>query len=83
MRRPDSASEKQQQALRDLDALGRERDLLHGFWHGGLTRCGRHFSAADADSSDPVELWGRRIGRGLAALAFLGFCIYLYLTYVH
>lgn len=84
---PDSSREKQQQALRDLDALGRERDLLHGLWRGWfaglLARGGRHLSAADAEPSDRIEVFGRRIGRGLAAVAFVAFCLYLYMTYVH
>lgn len=84
---PDSYDEKQQQALRDLEALGRERDLLHGLWRGWfaslLARGGRHLSAADADPSDRIEVIGRRIGRGLAAFAFLAFCLYLYWNYVH
>jgi hypothetical protein len=74
--------EKQQQALRDLDALGRERDLLHGLWSGWFVRGARHFSAADADTADPIEVWGRRIGRVLGAVAFIAFGLYLYLNYV-
>ena len=80
MQQPEA--EKQQQALRDLDALGRERDLAHGSWHRPFARAAGHFSAAEADASDPVELWGRRIGRTLAAIAFIAFCIYLYLAHV-
>jgi ferric-dicitrate binding protein FerR (iron transport regulator) len=82
MQRPEPVSEEQQKALRDLEALGRERDLLHGLWSGWLLRGSRHFSAADADATDPIELWGRRIGRALAVFAFIAFCIYLYVTYV-
>ncbi len=82
MQRPEPASEKQRQALRDLETLGRERDLLHGLLHRSFGRAAGHFSAADAESSDPIELWGRRIGRTLGAVAFVAFCIYLYVTYV-
>ena len=78
MQRPDPASEKQQAAMRDLEALRRERDMLHGLF----ARASGYFAAADADNSDPIERWGRRIGRVLGALAFAGFCVYLYLTYV-
>jgi len=81
MQRPEP-SEKQEEAARDLDAIGRERDLLHDLWHGPLERGRRHFSGADADASDPIELWGRRIGRTLAAFAFVAFCIYLYLAHL-
>lgn len=80
MDRPDPTSEKQRAALRDLEGLGRERDMLHGLF----VRASGHFTAADADAdnSDPIERWGRRIGRALGAFAFVGFCVYLYLTYV-
>lgn len=82
MQQPDPVSEKQQQALRDLDALNRERDLLRGGWYRSIVRTADHFSAAEADASDPVEVWGRRIGRALAAMAFVALCIYLYVTHV-
>ena len=78
MQRPDANSEKQRAALRELESLRRERDMLHGLFARGFG----YFAAADADASDPVERWGRRIGRTLGAVAFLGFCVYLYFTYV-
>lgn len=31
---------------------------------------------------DPIELWGRRIARGLAAVAAAGLLVYLILVYV-
>jgi hypothetical protein len=33
-------------------------------------------------SVDPIERWGRRIGRGASIVAFIGLCLYLYLTYL-
>jgi hypothetical protein len=69
---------RQQAALADLARLSREGDAL-----GGLTgRAGAHFGAADAPAGDRIELWGRRIGRTLSAVAFVGLCVYLYVTYV-
>jgi hypothetical protein len=75
-------TERQRTAERDLAALSRERDLFHGLWYGLLAQGARHFSGADMQGSDPMERWGRRIGRALAMVAFAGFCLYLYLTYV-
>ena len=70
-------------ALDDLDRLRREGDVLGGESKGLFARTTGHFSAAEArDSGDPIELWGRRIGRALGAVAFIGFCVYLYATYV-
>jgi cytochrome c-type biogenesis protein CcmH/NrfG len=69
------------QALEDLDRLRHEGGSFLG---SALAAAGRraadHFAARDAD--DPVERWGRRIGRALSLAAFLALCVYLYLTYL-
>jgi hypothetical protein len=31
---------------------------------------------------DPIEVWGRRIGRTASIVAFIGLCVYLYVTYL-
>ena len=50
---------------------------------GGLFgRSREHFAAADTPGDDPIEKWGRRIGRTLSAIAFLALAVYLYVTYV-
>lgn len=47
-----------------------------------------HFGAKDAvgaaegGATDPVELWGRRIGRGLSLAGFIGLAAYLYWAYL-
>ena len=68
-------------ALESLERLRHEGDGLFG---SALADAGRraadHFSAKDA--ADPVELWGRRIGRALSLAAFIALCVYLYLTYL-
>lgn len=45
-------------------------------------RLGAHFSAADVSREDPVEIWGRRIGRGLALVAAAALIVHLVVTYV-
>ena len=73
------------EALRTLDQL-RERDDIGS---AALTRAARratdHFAAKDAAGedglTDPIELWGRRIGRALSLAAFIALAIYLYVTY--
>jgi hypothetical protein len=71
----------QRQALEDLDRLRHEGG---GFLGSALAAAGRraadHFAARDA--GDPVERWGRRIGRALSLAAFLALCVYFYLTYL-
>lgn len=41
-----------------------------------------HFSAQDAAGEDAVEIWGRRIGRGLALVAAGALVVHLVTTYV-
>ena len=41
-----------------------------------------HFGAADADPDDAVEIWGRRIGRGLALIAAVALVVHLLRTHV-
>ncbi|TSE13607.1 hypothetical protein C1D09_003185 [Mesorhizobium intechi] len=38
-----------------------------------------HVSAADADRTDPIEVWGTRIGRILGLLLALGLMVWLVL----
>ena len=33
------------------------------------------------NETDPIEIWGRRIGRALAVLAILGLGLYLWATH--
>jgi hypothetical protein len=77
---------RRREALDALDKL-RERDTVAG---SSLVRAARraagHFAGTDAVGADgavdPVELWGRRIGRALSLLAVIGLSVYLYLTYL-
>jgi hypothetical protein len=78
---------RRREALDTLDKLRRDRAPLAG---SGLAdaahRAARHFAGADAvgpdGARDPIELWGRRIGRALSLLAVIVLSIYLYLTYL-
>ena len=74
-----------------LDTLDRLRTDGGTFAASALARATRravaHFSARDASGSDagaadPIELWGRRIGRGLSLIGVLGLAIYLYFSYL-
>ncbi|ARP98973.1 hypothetical protein [Pseudorhodoplanes sinuspersici] len=71
---PANADRKQHEAIKELERLQHEGDVLSGLL--------RPTTAAKADMTDPIERWGRRIGRMLAAIAFLAFCVYFYLAYV-
>jgi len=83
---PQERDEKQRrEALASLRELS-ERDT---FTTSTLARTARraadHFAARDAagpgGETDRIELWGRRIGRGLSLAAFVGLAIYLYVTH--
>ena len=81
--------EQRREALRTLDTL-RESDT---FATSALARTARrasdHFTARDAmhdaleadGSVDRIELWGRRIGRGLSFIGLIALAVYLYVTY--
>jgi hypothetical protein len=77
--------DERREALATLDSL-RDSDT---FATSALARTARrasdHFAAKDAvtddGSVDRIELWGRRIGRGLSLAGFVALAIYLYLTY--
>jgi hypothetical protein len=42
-----------------------------------VARTKGHFTAQDADASDPIEIWGTRIGRFLGLLVLLAMFIWL------
>jgi hypothetical protein len=48
-----------------LDRVKRDSESLLG---SSMGRAADHFGAKDAPDGDPVELWGRRIGRSLSLL---------------
>jgi ferric-dicitrate binding protein FerR (iron transport regulator) len=72
-------------ALRTLDQLRERDDIGSSAFTRAARRATDHFAAKDAvtehGAADPIELWGRRIGRGLSLVAFIGLAIYLYVTY--
>lgn len=66
-------------AQRDLDRLANDGNLSASPQLRSSAKSVRdHFTAADSEQNDPAELWGTRIGRGLAAVAFVGLAIWLY-----
>jgi hypothetical protein len=78
---------RRREAMDTLDRLRRDRAPLAGSrLVDAVRRAGRHFAAADAigpnGARDPIELWGRRIGRALSLIAVVALAIYLYFTYL-
>lgn len=66
------------QAKRTLDRIGEEGGLSSTpMMKSAATGVRDHFAAKDADTSDRVEVWGTRIARGLALVAFIGLVFWL------
>ena len=73
---------ERREALESLERLRHEGgDFLTSALAAAGRRTADHFAAKDA-GDDAVERWGRRIGRALGFIAFLGLCAYLYVTYL-
>ena len=75
--------EQKREAQRVLNRVARESEQV------GTSSMARtadkvrdHFLAEEAPRDDKVEIWGKRIGRGLGAIVFIGLVIYLIKTYV-
>ena len=77
--------EQRREALATLKSLGDTDTFATSALARTARRAGDHFAARDAiaadGSVDRIELWGRRIGRGLSLVGFVALAIYLYLTY--
>jgi hypothetical protein len=71
-----------EEARRDIERLSHQSEVVGT---SGMVRAAKkaqaHFSGADAPQNDPAEIWGRRIGRGLAAL-FAAFLLWWLANYL-
>lgn len=66
------------QAKRTLDRIGEEGGLsATPVMKSAANSVRDHFTAEDADKNDRVEVWGTRIARGLAVLAFAGLVLWM------
>ncbi|WP_375457708.1 hypothetical protein [uncultured Enterovirga sp.] len=76
--------EREAEARRALDRVARDSESVGS---SSLARAGKrlggHFSAADAEgegeggTTDPAELWGRRVGRAISVLLGAGLAWWL------
>ena len=77
--------EQRREALATLKSLGDTDTFATSALARTARRAGDHFAGRDAvaadGSVDRIELWGRRIGRGLSLAGLVALAIYLYLTY--
>ena len=76
-READAAREALERVQRDTDTLGSSALARMG------RRAGEHFGAKDAigagedGGTDPIELWGRRIGRALSLVGVVILALWL------
>jgi hypothetical protein len=74
-------AERERESREALERVARDSDTILGSSLGRVgRRVGDHFAAKDAfakGSADPIEIWGRRIGR---ALSLLGVIVLAYLV---
>lgn len=68
-------AERAAEARRALDAVKRDSQFVGA---SAMARAAEHFSGGDAPPDDPIELWGRRIGRGLSLIFALYLASWLY-----
>lgn len=83
MTHPDDNKDRERQdALKELDRLRQGGETFLGATTGMARRVGDHLAGKDAEPSDRIEVWGRRIGRILGVLAVIALAFHLYFTYV-
>jgi hypothetical protein len=74
---PDDQAQEEE-ARRTLERVARDSEQLgRSTFARTVEQARSHMAADDADKDDPVEIWGRRIGRGLSAVAFVILAIWL------
>ena len=71
---------QRREALASLRDLSERDTLVTSALARTARRASDHFAVKDA-GEDRIELWGRRIGRGLSLVGFVALAIYLFLTY--
>ncbi|MCB1493119.1 MAG: hypothetical protein KDJ77_15200 [Rhodobiaceae bacterium] len=80
--RPDPTA-REKESRRILDQVARDSETVGTSSARRVAEGTRdHFLGADADPDDRVEVWGRRIGRGLSLLALVVLAVYLFKTYL-
>ena len=70
--------EQSRAASNRLNEAGNEaQSVLGSTLKGPASRVGAYFMGAAGEAADPIELWGRRIGRVLSVIAFVLLSLWL------
>lgn len=76
-------AERKAESERILERVRRDSETVgSSAFARTTTRLADHFLARDAPQDDPVEIVGKRIGRVLSVIFFIGLVIYLFMAYV-
>ena len=71
------------EARRALEAVERDAETLGASSLARTANRARdHFAGTDDPADDRIEIWGKRIGRGLGLIAVIALAIHLVVTYV-
>lgn len=82
-KRPQSDAERKVESDRILEGVTRDSETVGASSARRVAERTRgHFLGADADDTDRVEVWGRRIGRILSLCFLIGLVWYLAVTYL-
>ena len=66
------------EARKALERVARDAEIVgQSSFARAAGKARAHLSGADADPSDPAEVWGRRVGRALSVVAFIALAIWL------
>ena len=86
-RRDEIEAERQRRSEEALAGVVRDAEVVGSSAFARMARhtgarLEAHFGGADADPADPVEVWGRRIGRGLGLVFAVWLVVHLVRTYL-
>ena len=70
------------EARKDLERIGDQSEVIGtSSFVRTANRARDHFGGTDAPEDDAVEIWGRRVGRGLSVIFVIALIWYLARTY--
>lgn len=78
----DVEDERKREAQRILNRVEREVEQVGASTMARTANKVRDHFMVEETRNDPVEIWGKRIGRSLAAIVFIGLAISLYVNYI-
>jgi hypothetical protein len=74
---------RRRESKRVLDRVAGESEVVGtSTFARTANRIGQHFAAADTEGQDAAEVWGTRIGRGLALVFVILLLLWLAGTYL-